>query len=392
MKKPEDNRREFIRNTMSTAAGLVIMSALSGEAMNVQTENKTERNKSNEKEIEVEPGRIKFAVIGMNHGHIYAQVEAVTRGGGELVSYYAKEADLIAAFAKRFPQARLAASEREILEDKSIQLVLSSAIPDERAPIGIRVMQHGKDYMADKPGITSLEQLAQVRKVQKETGRIYSIMFSERFENRATVKAGELVKSGAIGKVIQTIGLGPHRMTASSRPDWFFDAKRYGGVICDIASHQFDQFLFFTGSNKAEIVASQVGNVSHPQYPKFEDFGDCMLRGNGGAGYIRVDWFTPDGLKSWGDGRLTILGTEGYIEIRKNVDVAGREGGNHLFLVNNKETQYMDCSKEPLPYGKQLVDDVLNRTETAMSQEHCFLATELALKAQKQAQMVKFTV
>jgi hypothetical protein len=38
-----------------------------------------------------------------------------------------------------------------------------------------------------------------------------------------------------------------------------------------------------------------------------------------------------------------------------------------------------------LPYGGQLVNDVLNRTETAMSQEHCFLATELALKAQKQA-------
>lgn len=391
MKKAEDNRREFIRNTMSTAAGLVMMSALPGQAMNVQAENKIIENQVNENETSAEPGRIKFAVIGMNHGHIYSQVEAVTRGGGELVSYYAKEADLTAAFAKRFPQAKLAASEKEILEDKSIQLVLSSAIPDERAPIGIRVMQHGKDYMADKPGITSLEQLAQVRKVQKETGRIFSIMFSERFENRATVKAGELVKAGAIGKVIQTIGLGPHRMTANSRPDWFFDAKRYGGVICDIASHQFDQFLFFTGSSKVEIVASQIGNVSHPQYPKFEDFGDCMLRGNGGAGYIRVDWFSPDGLKSWGDGRLTVLGTEGYIEIRKNIDVAGREGGNHLFLVNNKETQYIDCSKEPLPYGKQLVDDVLNRTETAMSQEHCFFATELALKAQKQAQMIKFT-
>jgi len=392
MKKAEDNRREFIRNTMSTAAGLVMMSALPGQAMNIQAENKIIENQVKENETSAEPGRIKFAVIGMNHGHIYSQVEAVTRGGGELVSYYAKETDLTAAFAKRFPQAKLAASEKEILEDKSIQLVLSSAIPDERAPIGIRVMQHGKDYMADKPGITSLEQLAQVRKVQKETGRIFSIMFSERFENRATVKAGELVKAGAIGKVIQTIGLGPHRMTANSRPDWFFDAKRYGGVICDIASHQFDQFLFFTGSSKAEILASQIGNVSHPQYPKFEDFGDCMLRGNGGAGYIRVDWFSPDGLKSWGDGRLTVLGTEGYIEIRKNIDVAGREGGNHLFLVNNKETQYIDCSKEPLPYGKQLVDDVLNRTETAMSQEHCFFATELALKAQKQAQMIKFTV
>lgn len=388
MKKAEDNRREFIRNTMSTAAGLIMMSAIPGETISAPVASEAAEI---EKEI-IEPGRIKFAVIGMNHGHIYGQVEAVIRGGGQLVAYYAKEADLTAAFGKKYPEAKLVATEKEILEDKSIQLVLSSAIPDERAPIGIRVMKHGKDYMADKPGITSLEQLAQVRKVQKETGRIYSIMYGERLENRATVKAGELVKAGAIGKVIQTIGLGPHRMSASSRPEWFFDAKRYGGVICDIASHQFDQFLFFTGSNKAEVVASQVGNVSHPQYPKFEDFGDCMIRGNGGTGYIRVDWFTPDGLKSWGDGRLTILGTEGFIEIRKNVDIAGRDGGNHLFLVTQKETKYIDCSKEPLPYGKQLVDDVINRTETAMSQEHCFLATELALKAQKQAQIVKLTV
>lgn len=388
MKKAEDNRREFIRNTMSTAAGLLMMSAIPGEAVSAPAVSET----ANPDEEIIEPGRIKFAVIGMNHGHIYGQVEAVIRGGGQLVAYYAKEADLTAAFGKKYPDAKLAATEKEILEDKSIQLVLSSAIPDERAPIGIRVMQHGKDYMADKPGITSLEQLAQVRKVQKETGRIYSIMFGERLENRATVKAGELVKAGAIGKVIQTIGLGPHRMSADSRPEWFFDAKRYGGVICDLASHQFDQFLFFTGSNKAEVVASQVGNVSHPQYPKFEDFGDCMIRGNGGTGYIRVDWFTPDGLKSWGDGRLTILGTEGFIELRKNVDIAGRDGGNHLFLVTQKETKYIDCSNEPLPYGKQLVDDVINRTETAMSQEHCFLATELSLKAQKQAQNVKLTV
>jgi len=332
--------------------------------------------------------RIRFSVIGMNHGHIYGQVGAVQRGGGELVSFYAKEPDLAAEFAKRFPQAKQAKSEAEILEDKSIQLVLSSAIANERAPLGIRVMKAGKDFMSDKPGITTLEQLAEVRKVQKETKRIYSIMYSERLENKATVKAGELVKAGAIGNVIQTVGLGPHRMNPATRPAWFFEKKQFGGIICDIASHQFDQYLFFTGSTKADIVASQVGNLHFPQYPNFEDFGDVMLRGDGGMGYIRVDWFTPDGLKSWGDGRLTILGTEGFIEIRKNIDPGGRDGGNHLFITDKKETRYIDCSKENLPYGEQLVNDVLNRTETAMSQEHCFLATELAIKAQKQAQVI----
>ena len=391
MKESKFNRRKFIKFTTTTATGMSLLSAFPKNVL-ASASLADERSTSKSKEVAkpMADPRIKFSVIGINHAHIYSQVEAVTRGGGQLISLYAKEPDLVAAFTKRFPQVKLAASEKEILEDKSIQLILSSAIASERAPLGIRVMQHGKDYMSDKPGITSLEQLADVRKVQKQTGRIYSIMYSERFENKATVKAGDLVKSGAIGDVIQTIGLGPHRMNADTRPAWFFDKKLFGGIITDIGSHQFDQFLFFTGSKKADIISSQVGNVAHPQYAAFEDFGDVMVRGDGGTGYIRVDWFTPGGLKSWGDGRLTILGTKGFIEIRKNVDIAGREGGNHLFLVNEKETQYIDCVNVPLPYGQQLVDDVVNRTETAMTQTHCFLATELALKAQKNAQKISF--
>jgi predicted dehydrogenase len=335
--------------------------------------------------------RLTFAVIGVNHDHINSMVDAVIRGGGGLVSMYAEEPELGAAFLKRYPQASRVADERAILENPAIQLVLSAAIPDQRAPIGIRVMQHGKDYISDKPGITTLEQLAEVRRVQAQTGRIYSIMYSERFENRATVKAGDLVKAGAIGRVVQTIGLGPHRMNPKARPAWFFDRPRYGGILCDIGSHQADQFLFFTGSTRADVVASQVANVHNPQHPTFEDFGDVTLRGDKGAGYIRVDWFTPDGLATWGDGRLTILGTDGFIEVRKNIDIAGRPGGSHLFLVDRKETKYIDCASVVLPYGEQIVSDVLNRTETAMPQRHCFLATELMLEAQKQAQRVTFS-
>jgi len=334
--------------------------------------------------------RLKFAVIGINHNHINSQVAAVLRGGGELVWLYAKEPDLVKDFQTRFPQAKLARSENEVLQDSSIQLVLSSAIPSERAPIGVRVIQHGKDYMSDKPGITTLEQLAEVKRVQAKTRRIYSIMYSERLENQATIRAAELVKAGAIGHVVQTIGLGPHRMAPATRPAWFFEKPRYGGILCDIASHQADQFLYFTGSTRAEVVSAQVGNVHFPQYPNFEDFGDMMVRGDSGAGYIRVDWFTPDGLSTWGDTRLTVLGTDGFIEVRKNVDIAGRPGESHLFLVDQKETRYIDCSKVPLSYGEQLVNDVLNRTETAMTQAHCYLATELVLKAQQQAQRLAF--
>lgn len=335
--------------------------------------------------------RLRFGVIGVNHNHIFSMTAAVIRGGGALASVYATEPELVAAFQRRFPQVRVARAEAEVLEDPALALILSAAIPDERAPIGIRALEHGKDYMADKPGITTLEQLAQVRAVQARTKRMYSIAYSERFENQATVKAGELVKAGAIGKVIQTIGLGPHRITPASRPAWFWDKLRYGGILCDIGSHQADQFLYFTGSTRADVVTSQVGNVRHPSHPGFEDFGDVVLRGDGGTGYVRVDWFTPDGLPTWGDGRLTVLGTDGFIEVRKNVDIAGRPGGSHLFLVDQKATRYVDCADVALPYGEHFVNDVLHRTETAMTQAHCFLATELMLKAQAQAQRLTIT-
>ena len=371
-----NNRRNFIKSAIGVSAGIVAAQHLSGNEFSPYSLPLAGRKQS---------PRIRFSVIDINHSHIYGQVGTVIRGGGELVAFHAKEDDLAADFARRFPQAKRVQTEAEILEDQTIQLVLSSIIPNERAPLGIRVMEHGKDYMADKPGITSLAQLEDVRKVQKKTGRIYSICYSERLEHKATIKAGELVRAGAIGKVVQTIGMGPHRMSIPTRPEWFFDKKYFGGILCDIASHQFDQFLWFTGSTSGKILASQIANVHYPQYREFEDFGDALVQGNRGSGYIRVDWFTPDGLNTWGDGRLTVLGTDGYIEIRKNVDIAGRDGGNHLFLVDQKGTQYVDCRDVDLPYGRQLVDDIINRTETAMTQDHCFLATELTLLAQKNA-------
>ena len=371
-------RRDLLKTSAAAAAGLAAASVIA-EPLAAAVHTPRRGNAAS---------RIRFAVIGMNHSHIYGQVDATVRGGGELVSFHAKEPDLAAEFARRCPNARQVADERAILDDRSIQLVLSSIVPNERAPLGLRVMRAGKDFMSDKPGITTLEQLAEVRRVQAATKRIYSILYSERHENAATIRAGDLVRQGAIGKVVQTIGMGPHRINPPDRPAWFWDPAKYGGIICDIGSHQFDQFLFFTGSTRGEIVASQVRNVRHPDHPAFQDFGDVMVNGDGGTGYVRLDWFTPAGLPTWGDGRLTILGTDGYIEVRKNVDIGGREGGNHLFIADAKGVRYVDCRDVELPYGRQLVDDVLNRTETAMTQAHCFLTMELALRAQKQARVV----
>jgi predicted dehydrogenase len=251
-------------------------------------------------------------------------------------------------------------------------------------------MMHGKDFLSDKPAITTLEQLAEVRKTVAETGKMFAIMYSERLEVKAAVQAGNLIQQGAIGKVIQTINIAPHQVNAPSRPDWFWDPAQYGGILCDIGSHQADQFVYYTGSTTADVTASQIANVNHPSHPDFQDFGDMMLHGNGGAGYVRVDWFTPGGVGTWGDGRLFVLGTEGYIELRKYVDIAGRPGGNHLFIVDQKLARYIDCNNVVLPFGPQFVADIVNRTHTAQDQAQALLTAELVLKAQKNAKRLTF--
>ena len=328
--------------------------------------------------------RIRFAVIGLDHYHILSMTAAVKRGGGELVSVFATDPKQIADFRKQFGDVPLARSEDEILQDKSIQLVAAAPIPDQRTPLGLRVMAAGKDYLADKPGIITLDQLAQVRAAVKQTGRKYAIMYSERLEVPAAIKAGELVQAGAIGKVVQTVNLAPHRI-GTGRPDWFWDKARYGGILTDIGSHQADQFLFYTGSKSAKVVAAQTGNLNNTDHPKFEDFGDMTVVGDGGTGYVRVDWFTPDGLGVWGDGRLFLLGTEGYIELRKYIDPLGRPGGNHLLIVDKKQARYIDCGQVQLPFGPQFVGDIVERTSVAQDQDQALLAAELVLTAQKTA-------
>ncbi|MBS1822946.1 MAG: Gfo/Idh/MocA family oxidoreductase [Acidobacteria bacterium] len=393
-------RREFLRAAGS--AGLMAGVPALAEMREIDPARIVHEVAGPEQDAEAKPKySIKFAVCGMSHDHIYGMVGAIQRGGGVLVAAYGAEPDKLAAFTKRFPGVKMVKSEEEILDDPSIQLVLSSTIPDQRAPLGIRAMRKGKDFLSDKPGATSLAQIDEIRKTIAETKRMYSILYSERFEVKAAIKAGDLVRAGAIGRVIQTINIAPHQIVqhgvdpyaggAGGRPDWFWDAARYGGILTDIGSHQVDQFLYYTGSTQAEIVASQVANVDHPQKPKFQDFGDMMLRGDRGFGYVRLDWFTPDGLGTWGDGRLFLLGTEGYIEVRKYIDIARSKQGNNLFLVDKTSARSIDCSNVALPFGPQFVSDVVNRTHIAQDQTQCLLAAELVVRAQMKAQHVTLT-
>ncbi|GAA3754253.1 Gfo/Idh/MocA family protein [Terriglobus aquaticus] len=338
---------------------------------------------------------INFGVCGISHNHVYGMIEAIKRGGGKFTVAWGMEPDLVAAMKKRYPDVKFVATQDEVINDPSIKLILSSQVANERAGIGVRAMKAGKDFLSDKPGITNLAQLAEVRRTIAATGKIYAIMYSERLEVKAAVHAGELVQQGAIGKVIQTINIAPHQVNQKpggdmgsglgGRPEWFWKPEQYGGILIDIGSHQVDQFLFYTGSTKAEVVASQLANVRHPKFPAFQDFGDMMLHGNNGFGYVRLDWFTPYGLGTWGDGRLFILGTEGYIEVRKYTNVAVAKQGNNLFLVDQKEARYIDCNNMPLPFGPQFVADIVNRTHTAQDQAQCLLAAELVIRAQMNA-------
>lgn len=323
-----------------------------------------------------------FAVIGINHGHIYGQVDQMLDAGCRLTMFHAVEDDLAAAFTGTYPQATRVTDMGAILDNPAVRLVVGAGIPAERGPMAIRAMRAGKDVMLDKPGVVNRAQLDALKAAQAETGQILSILYSEHYTQRATVKAVEMVRGGAIGRVIQTVGLGSHRKgNYGARPDWFWDPARNGSILTDIASHQFEQFLSITGSTDARIVSSVEENFDTPDHPAFFDYGHAVVASDHATGFIRVDWFTPDGSPAWGDGRLFILGTDGNIELRKYMDTEGRPGGDHLFLTDGKGTRHIDCADVPLTYGARLRDDVLDRTATAMPQDHCFRAVELAITA-----------
>lgn len=329
---------------------------------------------------------IKFAALGLDHRHIYGMSQNMMDAGADFACWWTQgEPTTLDGFNKRFPNAKRVSDRTEILEDKSIDLILIAAIPSDRAALAIEAMEAGKDVMVDKPGCTTMEQLDAIKACVARTGRIWSVNFSERFEVACVTKAAELVADGAIGKVVQTIGMGPHRLNRDIRPDWFFEKEKYGGIICDIASHQIDQFLFFTGSDDAAVTMASAANYANPDDKGLQDFGEVALRSDKGHGYIRVDWYNPDALPTWGDGRLTILGTEGYIELRKYVDVARDEGTDHVYLVNKDRCEHIDASDAGYPYFANLAKDIVMRSETAMSQAHCFKVMELGLKAQAMA-------
>jgi predicted dehydrogenase len=334
-------------------------------------------------------GEFAFAAAFLEHDHILGMCAGLHDAGAKLKWVYDSDRAKVAAFTRIFPQAKAARSLDEILDDPTVRLVAAAGVPCDRGPTGCRVMEAGKDYFCDKTPFTSMAGLNEARAAVGRAGRKFAVYYSERLHVECAVRAGELVHKGAIGRVIQVLGLGPHRLRKATRPPWFFRRSQYGGILCDIGSHQFEQFLFYSGATDATVESAAVGNFSNPDRPEFEDFGEASLIGdNGASNYVRVDWHTPDGLRTWGDGRTVILGTEGYIELRKYVDVA-RGRGDQLYLVDGKGERRIPLGgKVGFPFFGQLILDCLNRTELAMSQEHAFKAAELCLRAQAAAKKI----
>ncbi|MGE9291255.1 MAG: Gfo/Idh/MocA family protein [Puniceicoccales bacterium] len=336
----------------------------------------------------VEKGEFVFAASHFDHGHIYGQLNMLTKAGGTLKWVYSEDPAKLDAIKDHIDAGtKIATRFEDILEDPEVQLVTSAAIPNRRAEIGFQVMDSGKDYFTDKSPFTTLEQLEQAKVKIKETGRKYMVSYSERLMSESAWHAGELIKDGAIGRVLQILNLAPHNLAASSRPEWFFDKEAYGGIITDIGSHQFEQFLEYSGAADGEVLSARVENFANPETPGLEDFGEANLQlSTGASAYCRMDWFNPAKSRTWGDGRTFILGDKGYMELRKYINVCEDNGGNKIFLVNNDTEQMIDCAdRVGFPFFGRLILDCLNRTEKAMTQEHALKAAELSMLAQKAA-------
>jgi len=333
----------------------------------------------------VASGEFKVAAVGLDHGHIYGMCNGLSEAGADIVLVYDADETKVKAFQEKFPTAVAASSVLEVLQS-DVNLIACASVPSDRCGIGLQAVAAGKDFFVDKPAFTTREQLEKARAAVESTGKKWAVYFSERLHVESAVYAEQLIEQGTIGDVISVTGFGPHRLNAPSRPEWFFDAERNGGILVDIGCHQIEQILFFAGASDASIVSSRIANY-HKEHSGFQDYGDATITcDNGATGYFRVDWFTPTGLGAWGDGRVTIIGTKGYIELRKYLNVATDPDGDHVFMVNAEGEHHFRASGQcGFPFFGKLILDCINRTENAISQKHTFRVMELALEAQEKA-------
>jgi len=329
-------------------------------------------------------GRI--ALVGADHNHLYEIIDRLVKAGAEAVAHTAE-----GQFVEHYSRWQTGSAERsfdDILADDSIDLIVTAAIPNRRASIALAAIEAGKHVISDKPGLTTMDQLDALRSaVADRPGRPWTVLFTERFENRAINEAVRLAQSGAVGTVVHVVGAGPHTMWAERRPDWFWDPEATGGILVDVGSHQVDQFMSITGAVAADvsIVSSMVGNVASAEHPDMQDIGSMTLAAGVVVGDHRLDYLTARGLGTWGDCRLMIVGTEGAIEARANVDIAGYEGSEHLIVVDAEGTRRVDISGVVVDWAELALADVADDGEQLMTQQHAIDVTDVCLRARAAA-------
>lgn len=386
------HRRDFISATSATlATGAFTSRLLGAEPGPVPTTTDSRYQPGPKPTLPVvKPGEFVFAAAHLDHNHIDGMTKSLVDAGGTVKWVFDPDARKTAAFQRRYPDIKVARALDEILADPAVKMVAAAAVTSERGPLGCKVMEAGKDYFTDKAPLTTLPQLEQAKAVVAKTGRKFMVYYSERLTNESAMFATDLVRDGAIGRVLQVVNLAPHRLNAATRPDWFWVREKFGGILCDIGSHQFEQFIAYTGLKEASVMHAAIANYAHPEHPEFEDFGEAnLLADNGATQYVRVDWFTPDAVTAFGDGRTFILGTKGFIELRKYLDLAREKDASHLYLADDKAMQHIPVDgRVGYKFFGQLILDSLNRTETAMTQAHAFKAAELGVKAQLAAKRV----
>lgn len=382
------HRRHFLTGAAGAAAGVLLPRRATAQPAGIATTlDDMITDSSDDPAPVVEPGEFTIAAAYLDHAHIRNQCEGLIAAGATLKWVLESDAKALRKFRQRFPYVRVARSEGEILDDPDVKLVATAAVPNERGPFGCRVMAAGKDFFSDKPAFTTLDQFEAARQESARTGRKFIAYFSERTDLKSADFVTEVVRSGALGRIVEVSGVGPHRISKPKRPDWFFDPSRSGGILCDLGSHQVENYLFYSGAGDAQVAYAAVGNYANADKPGFEDFGEAVLVGdNGTTCHFRVDWYTPDGLSTWGDGRSVILGTKGYIEMRKYVDVAREQTVDHVYVVDEQEERHLSfASQGANPFYGRLILDCLHRTEIAVTQAHMFRALELSLRAQAAA-------
>lgn len=269
---------------------------------------------------------MRLAIAGLAHPHVqYLLTEVDHVADVELVGMADPDPELLERYNQRYGVSTYH-DHRKLLDATSPEVVGVAGVYGDRAGVVVDALQAGAHVLADKPLATTLDQLAEIEGAAGS--RTVSVLFEKRFYP-VTRAARELVAAGELGDLVQLAATGPHRLGRSDRPSWFFRRRCYGGPLGDLAVHDVDLALLFSGARSGWVTASQ-GNAAVPDRPEFADHASALLQAGALAATLEVNWLTPDGSPYHGDYRLRVTGTTGTLEIffaRGHVDaVTDRRG------------------------------------------------------------------